>query len=111
MEVEVVRISARLELLLLILAAMLFAGSCAPSVVATLHSTPEPTVFATLAPTVAPTATAAPSPTPTAVPTPATDELSFTEERRAELKQQFQDFLNKEGEFTPEEISSITTNK
>ena len=94
MEVEIVRISARLELLLLILAAMLFVVSCAPSVVATLPNTPEPTFSITAAPT------AAQRRVPTATPV-----VSLSpEEQAALLDQQFQDFLNEEGEYTVEKI-------
>ena len=74
--------------------------SCAPRTFVASTNTPEPTISFTAAPTVTPTAM------PTAVPTPAVDEYGFTEERRAELNQQFQDFLNYEGDFTPEKITS-----
>lgn len=84
--------------------ATLFFAACAPRVEAALPSTPEPTISVTAAPTTTSTAT------PTAIPTPAVDEYGFTEERKAELNQQFQDFLNKQGEFTPEKISSKMMN-
>lgn len=74
--------------------------SCAPRTLVASTNTPEPTLSFTATPTVTPTAI------PTAVPTPAVDEYGFTEERRAELNQQFQDFLNYEGDFTPEKITS-----
>lgn len=83
------------------IAAILFSAACAPRVEVALASTPEPTVSVTAAPTATPTVA------PTSIPTPAVDEYGFTEERKAELNQQFQDFLNKEGEFTPEKMSQI----
>ncbi|MCE5187689.1 MAG: hypothetical protein LLF75_00660 [Eubacteriales bacterium] len=70
--------------------------SCAQNKTVALAATPEPTF--TTAPTTAPTAT--PSPSPTATP-------FFSVERTDELNQQFQDFLNKEGEFTAKKISSM----
>jgi len=78
-------------------AIIVFSSACAPSAEVALASTPEPTLSAPAAPTVAPTPTASPVPTPTPI---------FSETRIAELNQQMQDFLNKEGEFTPEEMSS-----
>ena len=81
--------------------ATLFFAACAPRVEAALPSTPEPTISVTAAPTTTSTAT------PTAIPTPAVDEYGFTEERKAELNRQFLDFLNKQGEFTPEKISPM----
>jgi len=69
--------------------------ACAPNMV---ESAVTPTPEATAAPT--PT----PSPVPTAVPTPAVDEYGFTEERKAELNQQIQDFLSYHGEFTREKM-------
>lgn len=95
------KLTVRIELSMLILATMLFAVSCAPRAEVTRVSTPEPTITATFAPTVTPTAM------PTATPTPATDEYGFTEERKAELNQQFQDFLNKQGEFTQGKMFSM----
>ena len=84
-----------------LIVALLFSVACAPHAEVALPSTPEPTISVTAAPTTTPTAT------PTAIPTPAVDEYGFTEERKAELNQQFQDFLNKEGEFTQEKMSQI----
>jgi len=86
---------------IIIVIAMLFSIACAPSAEVAQVSTPEPTASESASPTASPTAT------PTAIPTPATDEYGFTEERKAELNQQFQNFLNKEGEFTPEKMSQI----
>ena len=74
--------------------------SCAPRTLIASTKTPEPTQSAT--PSASPTATL--STTPTVVPTPATDEFGFTEERRAELNQQFQDFLNYQGKYSEENI-------
>ena len=53
-----------------------------------------------------PEITPSPIPEVTEAPTPTLAESFFSEERRAELNQQFQDFLNKQGEFTPEKMSS-----
>lgn len=75
-----------------IVIAMLVSAACAPSAEITLVSTPEPTVSETAAPTA--------SPTPTAIPTPTIDKYGFTEERKAELNQQIQDFLNYQGEYS-----------
>ena len=80
------------------IAAILFSTACAPRVEVALASTPEPTASATAAPTATPTPTLSLVPTPTPI---------FSEERMAELNKQFQDFLNKEGEFTPEKMSQI----
>jgi len=55
---------------------------------------------------VTPEVTQSPSPEPTETPI-VLDEFGFSEERKAELTQQFQDFLNKQGEFTPEKMSLI----
>lgn len=88
--------TARLVILpftIIIVIAMLFSIACAPKAEVSLPSTPEPTITATAAPTASPTPTASPVPTATPI---------FSEARMTELNQQFQDFLNKEGEFTPE---------
>lgn len=79
-------------------AALLFSTACAPSAEVVLSSTPEATISATDVPTASPTPTVSPVPTPTPI---------FSEARTAELNQQFQDFLNKEGEFTQEKIASM----
>ena len=79
-------------------AALLFSTACAPHAEVALPSTPEPTVSITTAPTATLTPTASPAPTPTPI---------FSDARMAELNQQFQDFLNKEGEFTQEKIASM----
>lgn len=78
-------------------AIIVFSSACAPSAEVALASTPEPTLSAPAAPTVAPTPTPSPVPTPTPI---------FSEARTAELNQQMQDFLSKQGEFTPEKITS-----
>lgn len=80
-------------------AVLLFVAACAPRAEVAPVSTPEPTVSVTATPT------AAPTPTPTAIPTPEMDEYGFTEERKAQLNQQFQDFLNKEGNYTAESLT------
>lgn len=77
---------------------MLCSTACAPSAEVVISSTPEPTASATLAPT------ATPTPTSTAIPTPAADEFGFADERKVELNQQFQDFLNYKGEYSIENI-------
>lgn len=85
------------------IAAMLVSVACAPHAEVALASTPEPIITATAVPTVTPTPTLSPVPTPTPI---------FSEERMAELNKQFLDFLNKEGEFTPEktqEMMMVTT--
>jgi hypothetical protein len=74
--------------------------ACSPANIATPTSTPTQEPVQTVAPTA--TLTPSPEPTPTPVPT-----LSPEEIRIAELNQQFQDFLNKEGEFTQEKIASM----
>ena len=81
---------------IIIVIAMLFSIACAPKAEVSFPSTPEPTVSATAVPTATPTPTASPVPTPTPI---------FSEAQMAKLDQQFQDFLNKEGEFTPEEMT------
>jgi len=83
--------------------AVLSSAACAPSGAAAVTPAPE----AAAATAAAPTATPSPTPTPSPEPTPRIDEYGFSEERKAELQVQFQAFLNKEGEFTPEKISSI----
>ena len=77
------------------------AVSCAPRPMAASAGTPEPPP-----PTAAPTATPEPTPEPTETPepTPIVDEFDFTEERKAELNQQIQDFLSYEGEYSKENI-------
>jgi len=96
------KLTARLFVLsftMLIIIAMLVSAACAQRAEVALVSTPEPTVSVTATPTATPTAM------PTAIPTPAIDEYGFTEERKAELNQQFQDFLNKEGNYTEESLT------
>jgi len=81
-----------------IVIAILFSIACAPSAEVALVSAPEPTETAALAPTATSTPTASPVPTLSPI---------FSEARTAELNQQFQDFLNKEVEFTQEKIASM----
>ena len=90
-------ITSRLLALLLAMIIVFSAVACAPRAEVALNNTPNPTISLAAAPTAAPTATPSPVPTPTPI---------FSEARTAELNQQFQDFLNKEGEFTPEKMSS-----
>ena len=82
------------------LAALLLVSlsACAPNLGASAV-TPKPEA------TTAPTPTL--SPVPTEVPTPTVDEFGFTEERKAELNQQIQDFLNYRGDFAREKISEM----
>ena len=87
--------------LTLVTSVLLFIYACSPGGIAVSSVTPEPSL--TAVPTSTPTAT--PSATPTAIPTPAVDEYGFTEERKAELNQQIQDFLNKEGNYTEESLA------
>lgn len=86
------RISLLLSLLIVVIA--LLSTACAPANLVAPAITPEPST------TVAATPTATPSPEPTATPVAT---LS-PEEQAALLDQQFQDFLNKEGEYTVEKI-------
>ena len=79
-------------------AIIVFSSACAPSAEVALASTPVPTITATVAPTASPTPTESPVPTATPI---------FSEARTVELNQQFQDFLNKEGEFTPEKTQEM----
>ncbi|MEA4949933.1 MAG: hypothetical protein VB068_09840 [Petrimonas sp.] len=75
---------------------LLFAFACAPKslVAPVVTQTPESV------PTTYPTPTSTPSPSPRATPL-------ISEEDSIILDQQFHDFLNKEGEYTQEKISSI----
>lgn len=81
-------------------ATLLFSTACAPRAEVAPVSTPEPTVSVTAVPTVVPTATPSPVPTPILSST----EAAFSDERRAELDQQIQDFLNYDGEYSKENI-------
>ena len=86
--------AARFTMLLVItIIVIIFCIACANSTIVASISTPVPTESITVAPT------ATPSPIPTATPI-------FSEEQATELNQNMQDFLNKEGEFTPEKISA-----
>jgi len=73
-------------------AVLLIFTACAPRAEIALSSTPELT----------PTSTAMPTATPTPEPTPKPT-LSPEEEKEV-LNQQFQDFFNKEGDFTEEKL-------
>jgi len=83
--------------------AALSSAACAPSGAAAAAVTPTPEAAA--AATATPAATPSPTPTPSPEPTPIVDEYGFSEERKAELQDQFQAFLNKQGEFTSEKMS------
>lgn len=85
-------------LIMTLIFAILLLTACVPSNKVAILSTPKPTIPIAVTPTATPTAT--PSPIPTATPI-------FSEERNMELNQKMQDFLNKEGDFTSEKISSI----
>jgi len=80
--------------------AVFLLAACAPSEAAAGAVTPAPEAAAAL--TAAPAAEATQSPSPE--PTPIIDEFGFTEERKAELDQQIQDFLNYEGKYSRENI-------
>jgi len=88
-------LAAALALILLLLACLLTACASGEAVLSSGAPLPE----SAAAPSPAPTATPVPTPSPT--PT-----LSPEEIKTAKLNQEFQDFLNKEGEFTPEKIFS-----
>jgi hypothetical protein len=87
--------AAALALIFLLLACLLSACASGESVL----SAGAPSTESNAAPSPVPTATPVPTPSPT--PT-----LSPEEIKTAKLNQEFQDFLNKEGEFTPEKIFS-----
>ena len=91
------KIALRLIALSLTMLIVFFAVACAPRAEVAPVCTPEPTVSVTAALTAIPTATPSPEPIPAPI---------FSEARMAELNQQMQDFLNKQGEFTPEKMSS-----
>lgn len=76
-----------------IITAMSFLIACAPDAEVASVSTPEPTPMSTATPTTTPTAT--PSPTPTATPV-----------AKSVPDQQKQDFINKTGEYTFENIKN-----
>lgn len=95
---------AALRFLILAVIASLLFTACAPAISAAPTLEPAVTAAQTMPPTAAPTAE------PTAIPTPAIDEYGFSEERKAELNQQFQDFLNRQGEFTKEKMSEMMMN-
>lgn len=94
------KIASHLVSLFLTMFIVFSAVACAPCAEVALNNTLNPTISLTVAPTAAPTATS------TAIPTPTTEEYGFTEERRIELNQQFHDFLNKQGEFSQENMDS-----
>ncbi len=82
---------------LLIVVTTLLSTACASTSPAVLTSTPEPTKNVDVTPT------ATPSPEPTATPVAS---LS-PEEQNALLDQQLQDFSDKKGEFTKEEMNRL----
>ena len=73
--------------------------SCAPRTLVASTNTPEPAQTAT--PSASPTST--PSPEPTATPVASLSPV----EQAAFLDQQFQDFLNKEGNYTQEKMAEM----
>lgn len=87
--------AAALAFVSLLLACLLSACASGESVLSSGAPSPESN------------ATPSPIPTATPVPTPSpTPTLSPEEIKTAKLNQEFHDFLNKEGEFTPEKIFS-----
>lgn len=86
---------------LIIVFVSLFSFACTPSglVVFAALQTPTAVQTAPIEPRATPDVILSPSPAPTETPL-------FSTERTAELNQQFQDFLNKEGEFSEEAISN-----
>ena len=73
--------------------AIMFSAACAPALTVAPESELTPAATTTLI------ATSSPMPTTTPEPT-----LSLEEDKTAKLDQDFQNFLNKEGDFTPEKV-------
>ena len=97
------KIIIRLVALLLSMILMALCVSCEHNTNVVLSTVVEPTFTpVTTTPTMIPTAV--PSPTPTSTPVLTATEAAFSEERRAELNQQIQDFLNYQGEYSEENI-------